>query len=325
MRVFVTGGTGLLGNNVIRTAIDRGLDVVALCRRAEDKALAGIACDEVVGDLQSLESLSDAIGRIDAIIHVAAHIQIGRSAGDIADQINRKGTAAVVRLAAARSVPLLHVSTVNTLAIGQQDQPADEETVGDGQVASTYVLSKRAAEREVSQARDRGDVQATIVYPGFMLGPWDWKPSSGRMIQAIATRFAPMAPSGGCSVCDVRDVAAAIITILQQQRWGERYILAGANMTYLDLWRSIAAQLGRRGPLTILRRPGQLVVGRVSDWAGKLLGREFDTNSAAIAMGSQYHYYRSDKAIGDLGYRVRDPQESIRDSISWLREHGRLR
>ena len=70
-----------------------------------------------------------------------------------------------------------------------------------------YVVSKQAGEQAVRQQIEAG-LDAVIVHPGLMFGPWDWKPSSGRMMLQVARNFTPMAPTGGCSICDVRDVAA---------------------------------------------------------------------------------------------------------------------
>ena len=62
-------------------------------------------------------------------------------------------------------------------------------------------------------AEERVGLDAVIVNPGFMLGPWDWKPSSGRMLLEVAQGIAWLAPQGHFSVCDVRDVVAGILSV----------------------------------------------------------------------------------------------------------------
>jgi dihydroflavonol-4-reductase len=321
MRIAVTGATGLLGNNVTRSALDRGIEVVAISRNATSAlSLKDLKVGRLDADITSWESLDRIEGKLDAVIHSAAHIHIGWSQREQGVNTNRIGTANAIRLAQKHSARLVHVSTVNTLAIGSKDRLADEQTPGDGQVPCTYVVSKRAAEQEVQKAIE-SRIDAVIVYPGFMLGPWDWKPSSGRMILDLRRGAPPLAPSGGCSICDPRDVAEGILNAIQKAPCGGRYILAGENWTYFELWQEITRQFRSRAPWTLLRRPGQLVAGSAGDLFGKLTGKEPLINSAAIAMSSQYHWYSSQKAIDQLSYRIRPVKESISEAIEWMRQY----
>ncbi len=107
------------------------------------------------------------------------------------------------------------------------------------------MVSKQAAQRVCDEAIQRGD-DCFAVYPGFMLGPFDWQLSSGKMILALQ-KFRPWAPAGGCSVCDPRDVASAILKIAADGAPPlVTYILAGENVTYLELWTHIAKHLETR-------------------------------------------------------------------------------
>jgi len=325
MRIVVTGATGLLGNNVTRSAIQRGIDVVAVSRNATNaKALDGLPIEKFDADITSWDSLDEIDGPIDAVIHSAAHIHIGWSQREIGITTNRSGTSNAIRLARKHAARFLHVSTVNTLAIGSKDRVADEQTPGDGQVPCTYVVSKRAAEQQVLEAIQQG-TDAVIVYPGFMLGPWDWKPSSGRMILDLRNGSPPLAPSGGCSICDPRDVAAAILAALEKAPSGARYILAGENWTYFELWREITKQFKSRGPWTCLQKPGQLLAGSAGDLFGKLTRNEPIINSAAIAMSSQYHWYSSQRAVQELNYHIRPVSESVAAAILWMRQQEMIR
>lgn len=325
MRILITGATGLLGNNVARLAIAQGMRVVTLSRSGRDsRALSNLDIETIQCDLGTIrESDVVQLGVFDAIIHCAAHIHIGWKFMDEAMRINRDGTEALLRVAQKNNTRFIHVSTVNTLPVGSKTQPADEDTQGDGQVPCTYVLSKRAAEASASKAQ-RDGLPVIFVHPGFMLGPWDWKPSSGRMICELQKNFAPLAPSGGCSVCDPRDVAAAILQSITRGVSGRHYILAGENLTYLDLWRRICNAVGKSGPWTYMRLPAKVISSYGGDLFNKFSRGESEINSAAIAMASQFHWYSSQRAIAELGYHVRPVNESIRDAVDWFRANGIL-
>lgn len=327
MRIFLTGGTGLLGNNILRQGLQRGWTFTALTRKSSDpKPFADLNVDLVYGELDDVQVLDEAISNCDLVIHSAAQIHIGWKKREESMHANRDGTQAVVDVARKHRKKMVYVSTVNTLAIGQPDAPSNENTPGDGQTPSTYVLTKRAAEKVVTDAMAavENPLSATIVHPGFMLGPNDWKPSSGRMIVELSHRSPPMSPSGGCSVCDVRDVADGIIAIIEREKYGEHYVLAGRNMSYFDLWTQIAAQFSHRGPYTILRRPGQIVIGTFCDWFLSPGKEESVMNSAAIKMSSQFHYHDSSHAAQDLGYTNRSLDQTLGDAIAWMRQHGKL-
>lgn len=188
MRVFVTGGTGLLGNTILRQLSDAGHQLISLVRGApEDRVFAGIKTDFARGDLLDREVVDQAIAQCDAVIHSAALIHIGWKRLDESMRVNRDGTRSVVDACLKHGRKLIHVGTVDTLAAGTRNQPANESTPLDnagGQVQCSYVVSKRAGVDEVLTGVNRG-LNAVIVHPGFMLGPWDWKPSSGRMVLEV--------------------------------------------------------------------------------------------------------------------------------------------
>jgi len=324
MRILVTGATGLLGNNIVRQAIQDGHECTVLIRDSgTPKSLASLNVRIVQGDITDRESVLRASEGVSAILHSAAYLHIGWKNLDTAMHVNQEGTAHIVEAAFANHARLVHVSTVNTLAIGNSEGTIDEQATHDGQIPCTYVTSKRASEKIVVDAA-KNELDAVVVHPGFMLGPWDWKRSSGRMVIEVGKRWTPLAPSGGCSVCDVRDVAKGILIAMTKGQTGRHYILAGENMSYLDLWTRISKAFDKQPPLTIMRWPARFLAGTVGDISARVHGTESDVNSAALAMSAQFHCYSSQRAMSELGYKVRPADESLQATIKWFREFGYL-
>ena len=331
MRVLVTGATGLLGNTVCRQLLERGDSVVALVRSEPSlEVFEGLEVELLRTSLvpqepddPSEEMLAESVASCDAVIHSAAMIHLGWRRVDESMRVNRDGTKRIATACLKHGKKLVHIGTVNTLAVGSRRTIADERTPlthQGGQVNSAYVLSKRASVQEVQRASGEG-LQAVIVHPGFMLGPWDWKPSSGRMMWEVAKAWKPLAPSGGCSVCDSRDVAAGVIAALQAEvEPGREFILAGHNWTYQQLWTAMAKQMGVRGPLRAAGPGIQFLAGLAGDAWTRLSGNEPDFNSAGVRMSAQYHWYDSNRAIDELGYRIRDADESLRDAGEWIQQ-----
>jgi dihydroflavonol-4-reductase len=322
MATLVTGATGLMGNNVVRALLDQGRSVRVLVRETSDpRPLEGLDTEVVRGDIREAEAVRRACAGVDGVVHAAGWVHIGWTGAELAREVNVEGTRCVARAAQEAGVRMIHVSSMNALGIGKQDQPADEESPRVGQVPCPYIVTKRESEEVVRQCIEEG-LDAVIVNPGFMLGPWDWKPSSGRMVLELSRRFMPVAPRGGCSACDVRDVAQGILAAREKGRSGQNYILAGENLRYLDLWKIVAEVTGRRAPWF---RPGPVapwIGGHLGDLKARLTGREPDLNSAAIRVSWQFHYYSCRRAEEELGYRYRPAREAVEASWAWFREYG---
>jgi len=322
MRILITGATGLLGNNIVRQAIGDGHECVVLVRDSGvPRSLESLDVRIARGDITDRESVLQASDGVDAILHSAAYLHIGWKNLEQAMHINRDGTQNIVDAARKNQSRLVHVSTVNTLSIGNREGTIDETGSHDGQIPCTYVASKRASEKVVVDAAKLG-LNAVVVHPGFMLGPWDWKRSSGRMVIECGKRWTPLAPSGGCSVCDVRDVARGILSALERGTAGRHYILGGENLSYFDLWTKIARAFNKRPPLTVMRWPARFLAGSVGDFSACVSGKESDINSAALAMSSQFHCYSNQRAIDEIGFQIRPADESLQAAIEWFREVG---
>ena len=323
--ILVTGATGLLGNNVVRLLLARGEAVRVLVRDGADpRPLAGLDLEIAQGDIRDAAAVRAAAKGVQAIVHAAAWVRLSWRNLDLARDINVRGTCHIADAAREAGIRLLHVSSTDALAPGMLDQPANEDTPGE-KIRCSYVITKREGEQEVLDRIARSGLDAVIVNPGFLIGPWDWKPSSGRMLLEIAQRFAPLAPRGGISICDPRDVAAGILSAIERGQIGRRYILAGENMTYSDAWKRFAALTGRRGPVKRMSHVAAWLGGTAGDLWERCTGRDSVINSAAIGLGNTFHCYTSLRAAQELGYRSRPAEESIRDAWEWFVAQGYVR
>jgi dihydroflavonol-4-reductase len=321
MTTLVTGATGLLGNNIVRALVQRARAVRVLVRENSDpRALEGLEVEKVYGDIRELAKVREACTGVETVIHSAGYVRIGWTNLQLARAINVQGSRNVAEAALEVGAKMVHVSTCDTMAPGQPGEPANEQTPGE-KPPCTYVTTKREGERAVLEKADDG-LHVVVVNPGFMLGPWDWKPSSGRMLLEVAQRFTPAAPPGGMSLCDVRDVADAVLAAAEKGQPRRRYILAGHNMTYFKGWELFAQVAGAKPPLVEAGPIGLTMAGWFGDLWTHLSGREGDVNSAAIKMASVYHYYSSARAEAELGYRSRPAEVSVRDAWQWFVQHG---
>ena len=324
-KYLVTGATGFLGNNVVRQLLDAGQHVRVLTRAGggDSRPLAGLDVEVATGDIRDAAAVSRAVQGMDAIVHSAASVHIGWSQAREQQQINVEGSRNIATAAREHGARLVHVSTVNTLGLGLRDRPGDEENFLPGAVLCPYVVTKREAEQVVLSEVAKG-LSAAIVNLGFMLGPWDWKPSSGKLVLEAA-KFAMVAPSGACSVCDVRDVAAGVLSAAKSSASGRRFVLGGYQTSYRQIFTEFARLNKRMEPLFTL--------GPILNWIGavggdlktRFTGRESAVNSASVAMSQQDHCFSSSRAEAELGYRNRPMEETITAAWNWFLEYGYVR
>ncbi len=322
MRILVTGATGFLGNNIVRALLADDHEVTVAKRVSSDpRTLDGLNVQAVDVDLTDLPQVSPLIGDVDLVIHSAAMIQLGWSRLSQSRRINVEGTRAVAEACRRQNVRMLHISTVDALAASDGETPVNETNLDPSKPACSYVVSKREAEMAFLDQVEKG-LDGVILCPGFMVGPNDWRPSSGEMMLALWKQWIPFAPAGGCSVADVRDVAEGVISAIQHGRTGERYILGGENVTYLDLWKRMATVMNRPHPKFVLPNWLAELGGRGGDFAAKFLKQEPQVNSAASRMGQLFHWCDSSKAKTELGYQLQPVDTALEDAWQWFQLHG---
>jgi dihydroflavonol-4-reductase len=239
---------------------------------------------------------------------------------------NVTGTANVIEAVAAARVPrLVHTSSVVAVGLTTDGRPCDEtatwnfDTEG---LVDAYAITKRRAEEAVRAACDR--IDAVIVNPAFMFGPRDARPSSGKLIVDVVRRRVPGWTPGYNNFVDVRAVARGMIAAWQRGRRGERYILAGHDMTYGDVMREIARVAGVAPPRFRVPRPVAWAVGKWGDLVERR-GKEPFVNSTQIRYAYTDKFrFASGKAAAELGYEPGPLEPAIRDAIAWFRANRML-
>lgn len=326
-RVAITGASGLLGGNLAAELAAAGHHVVAI-RRAGTKIshLDDLAIEWRDADLGSIDAMTQAFRGADCVFHCAAAVSVKRTVTAEMTAANVTGTAHVIEAAITGKVArLVHTSSVVAIGLSTDGRPCDEtatwnfDTEG---MLDAYAITKHRAESVVRAAHSR--IDAVIVNPTYMLGPRDARPSSGRLIVDVARRRVPGWTPGYNNFVDVRDVARGMIAAWQKGRRGERYILAGHDMTYRDVMRAIAAAAGTRPPRLRIPEPAAWLFGKWGDLVERT-GREPVVNSTQIRYAySDKFRFKSDKAARELGYQISPLEPALRDAIAWFRAHGML-
>ena len=321
--ILVTGGTGLVGNAVARRLIARGDSVRVLARNPRARELTDLKAEVVVGDVSNLADVTAAVAGASLVIHAAAIVRIGRRGLNELRRVNVDGTSNIAHACRAAGVRLVHVSSVDALGWGTLAEPGNESSPATPDFGIPYVITKREAQAAVLQEVERG-LDATIVNPAFVLGPNDWRPSSGKLLIEAVTRPWLPAPSGGNDFGHADDVANGILAAAARGTRGECYILGGPHHSYASAFTTFRRASGRSALTWSLPAPVLEVAGVFGDVLGFIRGREPELNSGAIAASLHQHHFDDAKAKKALGYTSRPLEVTSREVIEWFRRVGYL-
>lgn len=329
MPVFLTGATGFLGVNLVRLLVGRGQRVRLLVREHSSRlGLDSNLIEFVRGDVTDAESVRRAMRGCDCVYHLAAWVQITPWGLETARRVNVDGTRHVCAAALEHGVRrMVHTSSIATLATGTLTEPTDEGVPWNlGDLNIPYYRTKREAEGVVLEYTKRG-LDAVIVNPTYLVGPWDVKPSAGRMlIQACTGRVCSYPPVGGINFVDVRCAALGHLQAMDRGRSGQRYVLGGENLSFRNFVARVAAMAGFTGWRVFLPSPVIYPAAALGSLAGRLFPRPFrDLNLAILRSGALQHYVSSRKAADELGFEVTSIDRAVQDAIAWFAEHGYMK
>jgi dihydroflavonol-4-reductase len=327
MQALVTGASGFVGANIVAALNQAGWQARALVRRTSSlAALDGLAYEPALGDITDPKSLAAAMQGCDAVFHAAGVVaDYWSQDAALTYRVNVDGTRNVVEAARAAGVPrLVFTSSQVALGFGNGPTPIDETHLFNlAPAVYPYGHSKHLAEQVVQGAVARG-LHAVIVNPSLVLGPRDATLYNSRIIREVRAGWLLLAPPGGVNVVAAQDVARGHLLALEKGRPGERYLLAGHNVSALYLARQIATVLGVRGPAGVM--PKRLIspLAAALDGAHRLSPRRLPVAGDALRMASRFIYADNRKAVAELGWAVTPLDETIRRAVAWLREVGAM-
>ncbi len=256
MKAFVTGATGLLGNNLVRALRAEGHEVVGLVR-SDAKArrlLDGTGATWLVGDMRSPEAFAPALGGCDAVFHTAAYFREYYQPGDHAEAlaaVNVRGTLALMALADDVGVrTFVHTSSSGTIGSKPDGSPGDEDTQAPPIARENlYFRSKVDGDAQIHAFAPKRGMAIIEILPGWMWGPGDAAPTgSGQLAQDFLARKVPAIPPGGANVVDARDVAKGMIRAAERAKHGARFLIAGPTMSIAEMLSALERVSGIPGP-----------------------------------------------------------------------------
>ncbi len=324
-KIFITGGDGLLGSNLVRELLKKGYSLRVLVQpQRNSPTLNGLEIEKVSGDLlEEGNKLKEAMNGCEVVFHCAAITNLWAKR-ELVFKVNLEGTKKILDACLENKIQrLIFVGSASSFQFGTKKKPGDESG-GFPQIyrGMAYMESKHQAMKLVLEyVREKG-LDAVVVAPTFMLGDYDYGPSSGELIQQFIKRGLKYVSSGGRNFAYVVDVAQAMISALEKGKTGEVYILGGENLNYLEFFRLVAEVSGITPPRAQLPSPLILAGGAFASIYGKVIQKPVKFNLKMARIACLGTYYSSEKAKKELDMPQTPIKKAIEESIKSLKRYG---
>lgn len=326
-KVLITGATSSLGTNIVRILLNRGYAVRVFSRRSSNiSTLQSLDIELFYGNVFDKNDLDAAVNGCDYVIHAAANMDLGKKYREKQLKENVGAVDDLINICLEHNVKrLLYVSTANTIAPGSKEKPGTEaNAIGKRYEKLGYAKSKFLAEQLIRERVKADGLDAVIVNPSFMIGPYDTKPTSNRIILMFYRKKINFMPSGGKSFICVKDAATACCNALTAGRAGENYLLTGENLTYREFCRKVEKVTGKRSVKIVLPRALMLSIAAICSFLN-FLGMNIELNRTIAVILCTHAFYSHDKAVRELGLPETPVETGIREALDWFRENNRTR
>ncbi len=304
--ILVTGGTGLVGSQLLFDLTKSGSRVRALKRSSSSLHVVNRIfhghenllpqIEWLDGDVSDLFSLEDAFRDVRQVYHCAALVSFLRADFKRMMKINTEGTANMVNIALESGIErFCYVSSTAALGRSEENKVLTENSVWKtSKNNSGYAISKYGAEREVWRGIEEG-LDAFIVNPSIIIGAGDLHTGSTALFGEV-WKGLPFYPTGSSGFVDVRDVTSTMIQLMQKNMSGEKFIISAENIPYREVINFMADGFGKSRP-TI--RVGTLLseIGWRVETARKYFSKTKPMITKETARNGQYNWNYSNQKI----------------------------
>jgi nucleoside-diphosphate-sugar epimerase len=319
VKVFVTGGTGFIGGEVVRQLRERGDEVVCLVRSPDKAAkLTDLGCRLVSGDLGDEAAIRDGMAGCDAVVHAAAMYEVGIPAKQHPAmwEANVAGTERVLKAAGEAGVAkIVYVSTCGVFG-NTHRQVVDESYAHPGKEFTSYYEETKLEAHKIAKRMIEDGLPAIIVQPGGVYGPGDTSQVADLLEQFFAGRL-PLMPFPELGICltHVEDIAGGILLALDKGKVGETYVLSGPVTTMREAIETVASASGRKAPKRAMPVPLLKAMTPIGPLVGKLMGQPPNLRELISSADNVTFWATHEKASRELGYAPRGLEEGLRQTL----------
>lgn len=323
---IVTGASGFLGNNIIRMLEhDDNAEVRAFVLNGESiSSLNNLKCSIYYGDVTKADTLNSVFDGCDGVeifvIHCAAVVYIKSKYNSRVYDVNVNGTKNIVDKVLEYNAKLIYVSSVHAIPEKSDGNLISEVSIfNPDDVVGLYAKTKAEAARYVMDSvKDKG-LNACIVHPSGILGPYDFSNSHlTALVREIVRGKLPMCVKGGYDFVDVRDVAKGIIMACDKGKMGECYIMSGEFVSIKKLADLVCDVVGKKRIKVVLPIMIAKIVAPFYEMYYNVKGKTPLFTKYSLYTLSSNSNFSNEKAKRDLGFVNRNITDTVKDMVMWI-------
>ncbi len=328
MNILVTGATGHVGLPLVERLLDEGHTVRTLSSDQSPalRKLHQLGVTHYSVDIRDANALIQPFSGVELVFHLAARVSYRDRDWEAVKAVNVEGVHNVIWACRKTKVRrLIHFSSIEAFSDAPHDGVIDEtRALVDDDYVLPYPRSKAMGQRLVRQAI-RDGLDAIIIYPSGVIGPYDYVVGAGnKVLLKLARQELPVIIGGGFNWVDVRDVVEVALNAALKAPTGASYLAAGHWLSLRDMAASIAALTGHPAPRWEIPlgfvQPVAPLISRIADWMGK----SSDITAASVHALANYRRISHERATRELGYQPRAFEETIADTYRWFADQQRL-
>lgn len=327
-KIFVTGATGYIGQELCRELAARDYSVIGLYR-SERKAgmLRDSGIELIKGDLLDIGGLEDVLKDCDEIYHLAAFAAMWAPEPGMFFKVNVQATIDLLTMARDANVKRVVVTSTAGVLGPSNGEVIDENSEREIDFFSDYERTKHMSEDYI-MSWDTGNMEVIIVNPSRVFGPGLLSTSNGatRMIQKYIKGNFRIKPGDGQRIgnyCFVDDVVKGHIKAMEKGRHKERYILGGNNVTYEEFFRVLSEVAGKKYRQIAIPVPLIKMLARIHLMRANIFGvPPLITPKWADKFNNHHWALSSQKAKQELDYHITPLEKALHKTVEWLNNNS---
>lgn len=329
MKIFMTGATGFLGNEILHALLTRKHQITALVRSPQKASSLPPEVKAVPGSVENPDSYREELRGLDVFLHVAALVKMWVRDRKEFDRTNVEALEKNIELAEQMSIPKF-VYTSSFIALGPSDgKPICEaDSRRSESFHNDYERTKYLGDQVARRYLSRG-YPIYILYPGVIYGPGNL--TDGNIVaKSVIPLLNGKMPLGLSlrvwSYAFVRDIVQAFITVIETDPPSHRYILGGDNRSGPEFYQVLHEVTGVPPPRVNIPISLAVLSGYGEYLLAVLFGREPRLLTHEVAQIYKHSWaYDASLAVQELGYRITPLKEGLIEMVGWLKNAGFVR
>lgn len=267
----------------------------------------------VEADILDIPQLEEAFLGVTEVYHCAAMVSFAQADKEKMDKTNVEGTANMVNLALINKVEkFCYISSIAAIGRSLSGATIDENCKWENSnLNSNYAISKYKAEMEVWRAKEEG-LNVCLVNPGVILGYGDFTKGSIVLFNSVYKGM-PFYTTGVNGYIDVQDITKVCYQLMEQNIFGQRYILVSESVSIKNLFFSMAKYLNVKPAKFKITPFLSEIAWRVFAIVRFLKLSNFSLTKETARASQKQYYYNNGKIMQTLQFQFKPVEQTVKE------------